>query len=246
MISHSGREGRIMSNDSALHAAARITVVIVEDDALYRDLLCDICRRAPQLQLLAVCASAEQARSSVPALDPDIVLVDLELPDDSGADVIRHLRRSTPGSEHLVLTVYDDDRHLFSALEAGAIGYVLKEQSDEATLVNAIQDAARGGAPMSASIARRLLSYFHDRPAHAAESSPELTARENEIMAHLASGHSTRRVAQLLQISYHTVRDHQKNIYKKLHVGSVLEAVAALRRPQPRAVARKKPRARLL
>jgi DNA-binding NarL/FixJ family response regulator len=219
-----------MSSDSAPATAAPISIAIVEDNAVYRELLCDICRRSAHLTLLAAYSSVQEAREHLAALDADIVLVDLGLPDGEGAEVIGHLRRLRCRGECLVLTVYDDDRHLFPALAAGAIGYVLKEQTDEATLVAAILEAVRGGAPMSASIARRVLSSFRDKPTPGVASSTVLTARENEIMEQLALGHSARKVAQLLQISYHTIRCHQKNIYKKLHVKSVLEALAVLKR----------------
>lgn len=209
--------------------ASPVRVAIVEDNAVYRGLLRDIfCRRSRQLELLAAYSSAQEAHARLPSLEPDVVLVDLGLPDGEGIEVIRHLHRSRCRCQCLVLTVYDDDRHLFPALEAGATGYVLKDQSDETTLVAAIEEVMRGGAPMSQSIARRVLSYFRDRQASSA-ASPVLTTRENEIMEQLALGHSARKVAQLLQISYHTVRCHQKNIYEKLHVKSVVEALAALR-----------------
>lgn len=206
-----------------------IGVAIVEDDAVYRELLCGICHRSAHLALQAACASAQEARERLSTLDPAIVLVDLGLPDGEGVEIIRSLRDSRHRGECLVLTVFDDDRHLFPALEAGAVGYLLKDQTDEATLVAAIDETVRGGAPMSASIARRVLSSFHDRRG-ASTALPALTARENEIMESLAHGHSARKVARQLQISYHTIRCHQKNIYKKLHVKSLLEALAVLNR----------------
>ena len=209
-----------------------ISVAIVEDNDVYRELLSSLCEASPRLRLLAACSSLDDARRRLRSLDPDVILVDLGLPDGQGPDAVRQLRQSHPRSECLVLTVYDDDRHLFAALETGASGYLLKEQTDEASLIAAIQETVQGGAPMSASIARRVLQSFRTR-APRAVTSPALTTRENEIMERLAQGHSARKIAQLLNISHHTVRCHQKNIYKKLHVKSVLEAVAVLNRSAP-------------
>ena len=207
-----------------------IDIAVVEDNDLYRSLLRDICENCDRLNLVGDYASMRAARAALEKVAPDIVLVDLKFPDGNGVDLIKHLRQINCHSECLALTVYDDDKYLFPALEAGAVGYLLKDQVDEETLVAALRDTAQGGAPMSASIARRVLGYFLNQSG-GRSTSPALTARENEIMEKLALGYSARTVAQLLHISYQTVRCHQKNIYKKLQVGSVLEALAALNHP---------------
>lgn len=206
---------------------AAISVGIVEDNGTYRNLLCNLCNDSKQLRLAAACSSMQAACDLLVQLEPDVVLVDLGLPDGDGTEIVRHLRRAGSRSECLVLTVYDDDRHLFAALEAGAVGYVLKDQMDATALTGAIQEIMQGGAPMSASIARRVLGHFHESVRRKTATSV-LTERENEVMEKLAQGYSARKISQLLHISYETVRCHQKNIYKKLHVNSVLEALAAL------------------
>jgi len=209
---------------------AAISVAVVEDSGGYRDLLCDLCRDSTQLSLSGSFGSVQTACEQLPLLEPDLVLVDLGLPDGNGTEIIRHLRKLGCKSECLVLTVYDDDRHLFPALEAGAIGYVLKDQADQESLIAAIQEAQRGGAPMSASIARRVLSHF-GRGATQVVKAAALTQRENEVLEQLAKGFNAKKVSQILQISYETVRCHQKNIYKKLQVSSVVEALTAIKSP---------------
>jgi two-component system, NarL family, response regulator LiaR len=204
-----------------------ISVAVVEDSGVYRDLLCDLCHDSAQLTLCGSFGSVQAAIEQLPKLKPDLVLVDLGLPDGHGTEIIRHLRKVGCKSECLVLTVYDDDRHLFPALEAGAIGYVLKDQADQESLIAAIQEAMRGGAPMSASIARRVLSHFGRSTLQVVQTAA-LTQRENEVLEQLAKGYNAKKVAQILQISYDTVRCHQRNIYKKLQVSSVVGALSAI------------------
>lgn len=204
-----------------------ISVAIVEDSGVYRSLLSDLCNGSPQLTLAGAFDSVRSACERLPQLQPDLALIDLGLPDGNGTVIVRRLKQLGYNTQCLVLTVYDDDRHLFPALEAGAIGYILKEQADEAGLIAAIQEAMRGGAPMSASIARRVLNHFRGRGVDSVKSSA-LTQRENEVLEQLAKGYNAKKVSQILDISYETVRCHQKNIYKKLQVSSVVEALTAI------------------
>jgi DNA-binding NarL/FixJ family response regulator len=204
-----------------------ISVAIVEDSGVYRELLSDLCRNSPELTFAGAFDSIGAACDGLPQLAPDLVLMDLGLPDGDGTEILQRLKRQGCRSEFLVLTVYDDDKHLFPALEAGAVGYILKEQADENGLIAAIKEVVRGGAPMSASIARRVLNRFSERNGDGLRSAA-LTQRENEVLEQLARGYSAKKVAQILDISYETVRCHQKNIYKKLQVSSVLEALSAI------------------
>ena len=198
-------------------------IALVEDDPLYGQLVVDLCK-ATSVNVCGVFGCADEAARALPSLDPDIALIDLGLPDAEGADLIATLKRLAPRTQCLVLTQFDDDAHLFRALECGAAGYLLKDVLDLQGLRAAVDETSSGGAPMSSSIARRVLAAFH--APRASSDFSMLTDRESEILDQLAAGHSTKHVSRLLGIAYETVRCHQKSIYRKLQVNSVVEAVA--------------------
>jgi DNA-binding NarL/FixJ family response regulator len=200
-----------------------INVALVEDEPVYRQLVLDLCK-ACSVSVRGVFHCADDAAQALPSLDPDIALIDLGLPDAEGAELIATLKRLAPRTQCVVLTKFDDDSHLFRALECGAAGYLLKDALDLHCLRSALDEALNGGAPMSSSIARRVLAAFH--APRASVDCSMLTDRESEILDQLAAGHSAKHVSRLLGISYETVRCHQKSIYRKLQVSSVVQAVA--------------------
>lgn len=224
------------ANGASLHRVPRlgpigeepIRVAVVEDNTEFLDELCALLAASPSTALVGRYTNGVDAIAGIARERPDVTLIDLGLPDVTGVDVIRQLRRANVGTEFLVITVYDDDRHLFAALEAGAAGYIVKERAAEAALVAAIEEAVQGGAPMSFGIARRVLARFHHHDEDAPPL-PELTRREHEVLEHLANGFNTKKAAEMLNISYGTIRCHQKSIYRKLHVSSLLEAVTVFR-----------------
>lgn len=171
-------------------------------------------------------ADCAEARRLLPATRPDLALIDLDLPDGSGVDIVAEIARTLPGCATVVATIFDDDQHVFAALRAGAQGYLLKDQSvDElADMLGRIVD---GQPPLSPAIARRLLSHFRtpDGPPDVA-----LTARESAVLAAIARGHTLPEVAQQLGISRHTVSGYVKDIYRKLGIGSRAEATLAAAR----------------
>lgn len=201
-----------------------IRVALVDDNIEFLGELAAFLEHAPETQVVGRYTTALEALAGIPQSRPDVALVDLGLPDRSGIDVIEHLSRDGMVTEFLVLTVYDDDQHLFPALKAGAVGYIVKDSATNTVLIDLIREATQGGAPMSLGIARRVLSNFHMRPARDPRWE-SLSEREIEVLEYLAKGYHTKKVAALLNIAYGTVRCHQKNIYKKLHVNSLLEAV---------------------
>ena len=200
-----------------------INIAVVEDDHVYRDLVVELCKTSG-ITVSGVFGSVAEATQALPVLDPDIALIDLGLPDAEGSELITRLKRLAPRTQCLVLTKFEDDEHLFGALECGAIGYLLKDALDLHHLRAALEETLSGGAPMSSSIARRVLAAFHVPRASADFSM--LTERESEILDQLAAGHGAKHVSRLLGISYETVRCHQKSIYRKLQVNSVVQAVA--------------------
>jgi DNA-binding NarL/FixJ family response regulator len=160
-----------------------------------------------------------------------VVLMDINLPGMLGPECVRQLKALAPGLPVLMLTVYDDSEQVFKSLMAGATGYLLK-RTPKAKLLEAIREVHSGGAPMSRQIARRVVQFFHEldeMPAlTGAARSPDmakLTEREEQVLASLAKGHLYKEIADLLEISFETVRTHVRSIYEKLHVHSRTEAV---------------------
>lgn len=202
----------------------RTTVGIVEDDTILRTSLTTLVNATPDLRCVAACPTGEEALQQLPKLKPDVVLMDLNLPQMTGIDCIRHLKEVHPSVQVIVLTVYEDSEHIFRALKAGASGYLLK-RSDPEEVLEAIKNAREGGAPMSSQIARRVVLSFHEKPATTAASNATLTERENEILSLLSKGFANKEIADKLNISVPTVRTHLCHIYEKLHVRSRTEAI---------------------
>lgn len=210
-----------------------LRIALVEDNRQFLDELRVLLAEASQLEVVGTFTTGEDALHGVMSVRPDVTLVDIGLPGISGVEVVRRLAERACTTECLMLTAFDDDAHLFAALAAGAVGYIVKDEASLPTLVRAIEEAKNGGAPMSFGIARRVLESFRHRAPHAPELPTEdLTAREREVLEYRVQGFSTKKVAQVLHISYETVRRHQKAIYEKLHVHSMVEAIAAVNNTQ--------------
>ena len=199
------------------------TVALVEDSAMMRRNLERLLRRAPGLRCVSVCASAEEALEQLPRTRPEVVLMDINLPGLSGIECTARLKQLLPAMQVIMLTVYEDTTSIFSALKAGACGYLLK-RALPAEILDAITTVNNGGAPMTSEIARKIVMTFQSPPADAAEAA-NLTTREAEILELLSRGKVSKEIAESLAISYHTVRVHLKHIYEKLHVRSRSEAM---------------------
>lgn len=171
---------------------------------------------------VTIADTLSKGRSAVRTVRPDLIVVDLGLPDGSGVDLIAEVREKLPNTPAIVATVYDDDRHIFPALRAGACGYLLKEESQE-NLVRQLQALVRGELPLSPSVARSVMEYFTaSRPQ--GERLEDLTPREREILAALASGDTLAQVAEHFNVSRNTVATHVKRVYDKLNVSTRAEA----------------------
>lgn len=195
---------------------------IVEDDTILRNSLTKLVNGMRGYRCAAACASGEEALQKLPDLKPDVVLMDLNLPQMSGIECIRKLKEVLPKTPVIVLTVYEDSEHIFRALKAGATGYLLKRSEPEEVL-DAIKDAREGGAPMSSQIARRVVLSFHE-PAQGG-TDIKLTEREDEILSYLSKGFANKEIADKMSITVPTVRTHLRHIYEKLHVRSRTEAI---------------------
>ena len=199
----------------------RTRILIVEDEPEFRTRISEIIRAEPSFALVGTAGNGAEALALIEGTAAEVFLVDLGLPDMDGTRVIRAASARYPEADVVVVTVFGDDRHVLSSIEAGATGYLLKDISAE-DLVRSIRHLRAGGSPISPVIARRLLQRL--RPPSPAEEGT-LSPREREILQFIAKGFSFEEVGGLLSISAHTVTSHVKNIYRKLAVHSRSEAV---------------------
>lgn len=205
-----------------------VSVFIVEDDRPMRERLSAIVSGDAELALLGSAGSLAEARDLLQDERPRVVLVDLGLPDGDGTELIRELAARDQPPEIMVITVFGDERHVVRAVQAGAAGYLLKD-SVGASVVDAIVDVVAGRSPISPAIARHILRHFRTSLVDGADGEhdeqTDLTERQREVLRLVARGYTNEEIAELLEISYHTVTAHVKNIYRKLSVGSRSQAV---------------------
>jgi DNA-binding NarL/FixJ family response regulator len=200
------------------------SVAIVEDNNDFRASLARYLDEAPGYRCVCACSTSEEALQKIPRLLPDVVLMDIHLPNMSGVECTRRLKELCPSIQILILTVYEDNERIFGALKAGAGGYLLK-RADPADILRAIQDVKQGGAPMSNQIARRVVQSFREKSGQSSKLEG-LSQREEETLRYLSRGYSTKEIADRMSVSVNTVRTHLQHIYEKLHVRSSTAAVA--------------------
>jgi DNA-binding NarL/FixJ family response regulator len=201
-----------------------IRVSLVEDDARARRIVADWLGQAADLELISKFQDAEAALAALPQERPDVALVDINLPGQSGIECVRQLKPQLPDTQFVMVTVYEDADRIFEALSAGASGYLLK-QSPREELLAAIRQVHQGGSPISGSIARKVVQFFQ-RPFGAAPKTDTLSEREREVLELLSRGYLYKEIAETLSISYDTVTTYGRRIYEKLHVHSRAQAVA--------------------
>ncbi|EMR02775.1 response regulator [Cesiribacter andamanensis] len=197
-------------------------LLVYEDNELLRESLSGLISLNSRLQLLGAFSDVLSVKEEVLRYRPDLVIMDIEMPQMSGIEAVRKIRSFQAALPVLMLTVFDDNVHVFEAIRAGASGYLLKKHI-ASRLFDALDELMAGGAPMSPSIARMVISSMH-KQGHGADYG--LTSREKEILTELSRGNSYKLIAAQLGISLDTVRTHIKNIYEKLHVHSQTEAVS--------------------
>ncbi len=197
------------------------SLLVFEDNDLLRESLSSLVALNPEFTLAAAYSNVMQAREQISKYNPDVVLMDIDMPGRTGIDALREIRTFNSALPVIMLTVFDDNVHVLEAIKAGASGYLLKKHIS-ARLFEAVKEVLDGGAPMSPSIARMVISNMQ-RPA---ENQYQLTGREKEILTALSTGNSYKMIAAQLAISIDTVRTHIKKIYEKLHVHSQTEAVS--------------------
>lgn len=195
-----------------------ITVAVVEDDRSAREAICEVIAAAHGFVLCGACASAEEAIAMLPDMEPDAVLMDIQLPGLDGIECVRRLKGLLTDSDFVMLTAMDDEESVFRSLGAGATGYLHKHSSPQ-EILDAIREVREGGSVISPVIARLVVRSFQPKADH------DLSQRESEVLARLCDGENYRSIAEVLFISTNTVKAHIKNIYGKLHVNTRAEAV---------------------
>jgi DNA-binding NarL/FixJ family response regulator len=209
-----------------------VSVSIVEDDAGVRASLAKLIDGSPGFRCLSQHPTAENALQEIPKANPQVVLMDINLPGVSGVECVRRLKPLLPQTQIIMLTVYQNTEHIFNALAAGATGYLLK-QTPPAELLAAIREVQIGGSPMSSHIARKIVQSFQ-KPAVATHPDETLSPRETEVLELLSKGFLYKEIADQTGLTYATVHTHIRHIYEKLHVRSRTEAVAKhLAQPRP-------------
>ena len=203
------------------------TVAIVEDNSVIRQSLAKWLNETRGHKCVCVCSTAEEAIVQVPHAAPDVVLMDIQLPNLSGIACTSRLRQLLPNVHVIMFTVYRDYEKIFQALKAGACGYLLK-RSSKPEILHAIAEVRSGGAPMSSEIARLVVESFRQTAASGGEAE-NLSRREEEILDQLCQGLSNKEIAEHLSLGVETIRTHLKRIYDKLHVRSRTEAALKYR-----------------
>jgi DNA-binding NarL/FixJ family response regulator len=202
-------------------------IAIVEDNQTIRESLMEFVQTDPECCCVCACATAEEALETIPQNQPEIVLMDIQLPKLSGIECTAQLKRMIPPLHIIMVTVYEDTDRIFKALRAGACGYLLKRCTPE-ELIAAIREVRQGGAPMSREIARKVIASFQE-PLKAAAEVEELSPREREILELLAQGFPNKEIADRMGVNDGTVRWHLRHVYNKLHVRSRTEAALKFR-----------------
>lgn len=218
------------------------SVLIVEDQARFRDAFVHSLSSVGDIELLGIAPDLPQGRRMFDQLQPDVLLVDLDLPGGSGIELIRHAAQTRPQCEVMVISVFGDEQHVLTSIEAGATGYLLKD-SLALDLPGQLRSLRAGGSPISPVIARRLLlrlapavNHRSSLPAEASalglgdEDVVALSEQESRVLHLAAKGFTFDEIAQFMQVSPHTVMTYVKRVYRKLHVRSKVEAIYEARR----------------
>jgi DNA-binding NarL/FixJ family response regulator len=215
----------------------KIRILIADDHLFYREGVRTLMKGVPDVEIVGDATSGEDVVAQASALQPDIILMDIKMPGINGIEATRRILRDHPRIGVLVVTMFDDDETVFSAMRAGARGYLLKD-ADREELLRAVSAVHRGEAIFSPAIAHRMMQYFAGLSQHAGERGraaelprpfPDLTDREREVLELIARGHSNPRIADQLVLSVKTVQNHVSNILGKLQAADRAEAIVRAR-----------------
>ncbi|HNB53363.1 MAG TPA: response regulator transcription factor [Anaerolineales bacterium] len=205
-----------------------IRVLIVDDHAPFREGLRALLTSLPEMEVVGEAANGEEAIRSAAKLQPNVVLMDIQMPGMNGIDATRHIYQSSPHIGVIVLTMFEDNDSVFAAMRAGARGYLLKG-ADQAEIVRAIHSVKQGEALFGPAIARRLINFFGQVQPQIQHPFPELTEREHEVLELIAQGMNNTEIAERLVISLKTARNHVSNVLTKLQVTDRAQAIVRAR-----------------
>lgn len=201
-----------------------LAVAIVEDDQETRKILAGWITESPGFRLVGDWGDAESAFGPLSQTQPDVVMMDINLPGLSGVEAVKKLKPMLPAAQYVMLTVYEDADHIFDALAAGAAGYLLKQTPKE-ELLRALEDVHRGGSPMNSRIARKVVQSFRQNTPPGSDAF-DLSPREQEVLALLARGYLYKEISAQLGVGIPTINTYVRRVYEKLHVRSRAQAVA--------------------
>ena len=198
-----------------------IHVSIAEDLPEIRKALEQLIKEQQDMLLLSSSATGEDAAAAIVKAQPDVAILDINMPGITGIECIAKIKNDCPGTQFMIFTIYENDEKIFDALAAGASSYMLKKTPPE-KMVEAIKELYHGGSPMSGMVARKVIGHFNDNKTKASDC---LTNKENEILVLLSKGFLYKEIASKLSIAVGTVTQHIHNIYEKLHVTNKTEAI---------------------
>ena len=207
-----------------------LRILVAEDHPLFRKGMVSLLSSVPEFEVVGEAATGEEAVVRAAQLQPDVILMDLQMPQVNGIEATRRILQESPSVRILVVTLFEDEDSVFMALRAGARGYVLKD-ADEEEVVHAIRAVGRGEAIFSPAVASRVLAYFAASPPGGAppQAFPTLTEREREILNLIAQGHPNPSIARHLSLSTKTVGNYVSNIFTKLRVADRTQAIIRAR-----------------
>lgn len=205
-----------------------IRILLADDHTLFRDGLRALFGSLPDIEVVGEASTGAEAISLAEELQPDVVLMDIQMPDLNGVEATRQIVQTSPHIGVIVITMFEDDDSVFAAMRAGARGYVLKG-ADQEEMLRAIRAVSRGEALFGPDIAAQLTSFFNATQSPAVSAFPDLTDREREVLQLLAQGLSNQEIATRLVITVKTVRNHLSNIYTKLQVADRVQAIIRAR-----------------
>ena len=200
-------------------------ILVYDDNAGRQEALKLLLTSEPDMAFAGARENCKTVEQDVESLNPDVILMDIDMPLVNGIEGLKRIKKIKPGIFIIMQTVFEDEEKIFEAIHAGADGYFLKKTSPE-KLMDGIRDVLEGGAPMTASVAKKVLEMFQQETTGKKTNPFDLTSREVDILSMLTKGLSYKMIADASGITFHTVNSHLKKIYEKLHVHSATEAVA--------------------
>jgi DNA-binding NarL/FixJ family response regulator len=207
---------------------SKVRILVADDHALFREGLSALFLSVPDTEVVGEAATGEEAVARAADLQPDVVLMDIQMPVINGIEATRAIARRSPNTGVIVVTMFEDDDSVFAAMRAGARGYVLKG-ADQDEILKVIRAVAAGEAHFGPAIARRLMGFFSAPKPAPPDAFPELTAREREVLDLVAQGRNNQEIARELYLSPKTVRNHISNVFTKLRVADRAQAIVRAR-----------------